>query len=264
MRAIWSGAISFGLVNIPIKLQSAIDPGENIDFDLLSKKDLAPIRYARIDTKTGKEVAWKDIVKGFQYAKGKYVIVTEDDFAKASPEKSESIDIVQFVKEEEIDPMFYEKPYYVIPDKGAAKAYGLLIKALEKTQTVGLAEFMLRNRSHVCALKAHNGVLILNQMRYEDEVRESPEIAEAKPAKNSVKELDLAIKLVHQLTDKFEPSQFKDTYIAELRKLIKAKAAGKKIQVAEPKKKTATVKDLMEILKKSLDGGGTAAKKKRA
>ena len=154
MRAIWSGAISFGLVNIPVKLNSAVESSGGLDFDMLSKKDMAPIRYARIDTKTGKEVAWKDIVKGFKYAKGKYVVVTDEDFKKASPEKSKTIDILQFVKEEEIDPIFYEKPYYIVPDKGAHKPYQLLIKALEETGSVGLAEFMMRNRVHVCALKS--------------------------------------------------------------------------------------------------------------
>src|SRR5215217_9652319 len=128
VRSIWSGTISFGLVNIPVKLQSAVQ-SETLDFDMLSKKDMAPIRYARIDTKTGKEVPWKEIVKGFQYAKGKYVVITDEDFKKASPEKSKTIDIVQFVKEEEIDPIYYEKPYYVTADKGAAKSYHLLIKA---------------------------------------------------------------------------------------------------------------------------------------
>src|SRR5215204_247426 len=122
MRAIWSGAISFGLVNIPVKLNSAIEASEGLDFDMLSKKDMAPIRYARIDTKTGKEVPWKDIVKGFEYTRGKYVVVEEEDFAKASPEKSKTIDIIQFTKEEEIDPIFYEKPYYVLPDQKSVKA----------------------------------------------------------------------------------------------------------------------------------------------
>src|SRR6476469_10262154 len=131
VRSIWSGAISFGLVNSPVKLLSAVQ-SEEMDFDMLSKDDLAPIRYARIDTKSGKEVAWKDIVKGYQYAKGKYVVVTDEDFKKASPEKSRSIDIVQFVKEEEIDPIYYEKPYYITPDKGAEKSYHLLIKDQEE------------------------------------------------------------------------------------------------------------------------------------
>src|SRR5215218_3857486 len=252
MRSIWSGAISFGLVNIPVKVNSAIEAGEGLNFDMLSKKDLAPIRYARIDTKTEKEVAWKDIVKGFQYAKGKYVVVTDEDFAKASPEKSKTIDIVQFVKEEEIDPIYYEKPYYVTADKGAAKSYHLLIKALEETKTVGLAEFMLRNRMHICALKAHEGILLLNQMRYHEEIREVPEV-QTKGERIAPKELQLAVKLVEQLTEEFKPDAFKDTYINELKKVIKAKAAGKEIHIAEPKKTTATVKDLMEVLKQSLE-----------
>ena len=230
MRAIWSGAISFGLVNIPVKLNSAVDASEGLDFDMLSKKDMAPIRYARIDTKTGKEVAWKDIVKGYQYTKGKYVVITDDDFKKASPEKSKTIDIIQFVKEEEIDPIFYEKPYYLVPDKGAEKSYHLLIKGLEETKTIGLAEFMMRNRVHVCALKSYNGVLLLNQMRYADEIREVPEIEKGKSVRISPKEIQLATKLIQQLTDKFKPEDFKDTYIAELKKVIKAKAAGKEIK----------------------------------
>jgi DNA end-binding protein Ku len=261
MRSIWSGAISFGLVNIPVKVNSAVESSEGLDFDMLSKKDMAPIKYARIDSKTGKEVPWKDIVKGYQYAKGKYVVITDEDFKKASPEKSKTIDIVQFVKEEEIDPIFYEKPYYLVPDKGADKSYHLLIKALEETKTVGLAEFMMRNRVHVCALKAYNGVLLLNQMRYVDEIREVPEVEKSKGERISSKEVQLATKLIEQLTDKFKPEDFKDTYVAELKKVIKAKAAGKDIHIAEPKKATATVKDLMEVLKQSLD---TAPKRKRA
>ncbi|HEU0109578.1 MAG TPA: Ku protein, partial [Flavisolibacter sp.] len=212
MRSIWSGAISFGLVNIPVKLGSAIEAVSELDFDMLSKKNLAPIRYARIDTKTEKEVAWKEIVKGYQYAKGKYVVITDEDFAKASPEKSKTIDIVQFVKEEEIDPIYYEKPYYLVPDKGAGKPYHLLMKALEETGTVGLAEFMLRNRMHICALKVRDGVLLLNQMRYHEEIREVPEI-ETKAEKVSSKELQLAVKLIEQLTEKFDPEAFKDSYV---------------------------------------------------
>jgi len=257
MRSIWSGSISFGLVNIPVKLVSAVQ-SEEIDFDMLSKKDLAPIHYARIDSKTGEEVPWKDIVKGYQYAKGKYVVVEDEDFQKAHPEKSKSIDIVQFVKEDEIDPIYYEKPYYLVPGKNAEKSYKLLLKALEETETVGIAEFVLRNREHICALKPYEGALLLNQMRYHDEIRDIPAEAATKERLRE-KELDLAVKLVNQLTEKFDPAAFKDTYVTELKKVIKAKAAGKDIRIAEPVKKTATVKDLMEVLKQSLNGG-----KKRA
>jgi DNA end-binding protein Ku len=251
-RSIWSGTISFGLVNIPVKLQSAVQ-SETLDFDMLSKKDMAPIRYARIDTKTGKEVPWKEIVKGFQYTKGKYVVVEDKDFESARPEKSKSIDIVQFVKEEEIDTILFEKPYYVIPDKGAGKSYRLLLKALNETGSVGIAEFMLRNRMHVCAIKPYNDILLLNEMRYQDEVKELPDI-EAKEARISPKEVQLAIKLIEQLSEKFDPTAFKDTYNVELKKIIKAKAAGKNIRiVTEPKKQTAAVKDLMAVLKQSLE-----------
>src|SRR5947209_2989647 len=250
MRSIWSGSISFGLVNIPVKLGSAVESGSDLNFDMLSKKDLAPIKYARIDTKTGKEVAWKDIVKGYEYAKGKYVAVTDEDFAKASPEKSKTINIVQFVKEEEIDPIYYEKPYYIVPGKGAEQPYQLLMKALEETKTVGLAEFMLRNRMHICALRIYNGVLLLDQLRYHEELKEEPEVAKEKV---SPKELQLAVKLINTLTDTFDPAAFKDTYADKLKKVIKAKAAGKDIHIAEPKKASATVKDLMDVLKQSLD-----------
>ena len=257
-RAIWSGTISFGLVNIPVKLQSAVTQ-ETLDFDMLSKKDMAPIRYARIDTKTGKEVAWKDIVKGFEYAKGKYVVVEDKDSEKASPEKSKSIDIIQFVKEEEIDTILFEKPYYIVPDKNSGKSYRLLIKALEETGSVGIAEFMLRNRMHVCAIKPYNDLLLLNQMRYQDEIKEMPKV-EVKNERVSPKEVQLAVKLVEHLTEKFDPSAFKDTYINELKKIIKAKAAGKHIRIAtEPRKHTAAVKDLMEVLKQSLESGKKTA-----
>ena len=253
MRPIWSGSISFGLINIPVKLLSAVQSQE-LDFDMLSKKDMAPIHYARIDSETGKEVEWKDIVKGYQYAKGKYVIVTDEDFAKASPEKSKSINIAQFVKEEEIDPVFYEKPYYIVPAKGAEKSYRLLLEALKEAKSVGIAEFMLRNREHVCAIKPYQDVLLLNQMRYQEEIKEAPEVALPEGEKISQKELELAVKLVEQLSEHFEPTAYKDTYIQALKKLIKDKAAGKKIRIAEPKPETpVNVKDLMEVLKQSLN-----------
>jgi DNA end-binding protein Ku len=252
MRSIWTGSISFGLVNIPVKLMSAVEQS-GLSFDMLSKKELAPIRYARIDTKTNEEVQWKDIVKGYEYTKGKYVVVDDKDFEKASPEKSKAIDIVQFVKEEQIDPILYEKPYYLTPGKGGEKSYRLLLQALEESKSVGIAEFMLRNRMHVCAVKAYNDVLLLNQMRYQGEIREMPEVG-GKDQKISPKEVALAKKLIEQLSEDFDPAAFKDTYVEELQKIIDAKAAGKQIRVAtEPKKATATVKDLMSVLKESLN-----------
>src|SRR5215831_5960708 len=177
MRAIWSGAISFGLVNIPVKLYSGTSAEHSLDLDMLSKKDMAPIRYARISTASNKEVEWKDIVKGYEVEKGKYVVITDEDFKKASPEKTNTIDIVQFSDEEEIDPMFYEKPYYLVPDKGAAKPYALLLKALEKVKKVAIATCVIRNREHIFSLKPLEGnLLLMEQMRYVDEIKERPEV----------------------------------------------------------------------------------------
>lgn len=259
-RPIWSGTISFGLVNIPVKLLSA-SQSEELGFHMLSKKDLAPIKYARIDTKTGEEVEWKNIVKGFEVSKGKFVVVDEEDFAKASPKKSKSIDISQFVKAEEVDPIYFEKPYYLTPAKGGEKPYRLLLKALEESGTIGIAEFMLRNRVHVCAIKSYQGkVLMLDQMRYQAEIRDIPEEVKEKSDKLPPKELALALQLIEQLTDKFNPNAFKDTYVNELKKLIKAKASGKKLRIAEVEdKQPSNVKNLMDVLKQSLD-----KKKKRA
>lgn len=252
MRAVWSGSIAFGLLNIPVKVYSAAQEVA-IDFDLLAKDDQAPIRYARINSETGEEVEWKDIVKGFEYAQGKYVVVTDKDFEKASPHKSKVVEILQFVHAEEIDPVYFERPYYLAPAKGAAKAYKLLLKALEETGTVGLAEWVMRNRQHICAIKALDGALLLHQMRYQDELKEQPNLDAVAKERVSAKELDLAVQLVEQLTKEFNPSAFKDTYIQDLKKIIKAKAAGKNIRIAEPKKPaTATVKDLMAVLKQSL------------
>ena len=258
MRSIWTGAISFGLVNIPVKLYSAVQQQE-LDLDMLSKKDMSPIRYARISKATGKEVDYKDIVKGYEYEKGHYVVVTDEDFKKASPEKSKTIDIQDFVDENEIESIFYDKPYYLEPDKGAAKAYMLLLKALEKSKKVGIAHFMIRNRERIGALKVVNGVLVLNQLRYCSEVRRTDELNVPESEKISAKEVELATKLIDQLTEKFEPRAYKDTYVEELKKIIEAKAHGKKIKAPAAKKPKANVKDIMSVLQQSLK-----ATKKRA
>jgi DNA end-binding protein Ku len=262
MRAIWSGAISFGLVNIPVKLFTGVEAEEGLDLHMLSKKDMAPIRYARISTATNKEVEWKDIVKGYEVEKGKFVVISDEDFKKASPEKTKTIDIVQFADETEIDPIYYDKPYYLVPDKGAAKSYALLLKALEKVKKVAIATCVIRNREHIFSLKPLEGqVLLFEQLRYADEIREIPEIKETAHTKITPAEINLAVKLIDQLTEKFEPAKFKDTYIKELKKIVEAKAHGKKITAAPAEKKPAAVKDLMSVLKQSLEA--TPPKKKR-
>lgn len=252
MRAIWSGAISFGLVNIPVKIYSGTSAEHQLDLDMLSKKDMSPIRYARISTATNKEVAWKDIVKGYEIEKGKYVVINDEDFKKASPEKTNTIEILQFVNEKEIDPIYYEKPYYLVPDKGAAKSYTLLLKALEKANRVAIATCVIRNREHIFSIKPLAGkILLLEQLRYANEINEMPDVKSIH-VKVTPQEISLALKLIDQLTGKFKPESFKDTYTATLKKLIAAKAQGKKITVPSPEKKTAAVKDLMSVLKQSL------------
>ncbi|HEY2721166.1 MAG TPA: Ku protein [Chitinophagaceae bacterium] len=261
MRAIWSGAISFGLVNIPVKLYSGTSAEHSLDLDMLSKKDMAPIRYARISTASNKEVEWKDIVKGYEVEKGKYVVITDEDFKKASPEKTNTIEIVQFVNEKEIDSIFYEKPYYLAPDKGAAKSYTLLLRALGKAGKVAVATCVIRNREHIFSIKPMRGdVLVLEQLRYADQINEAPEI-KTSTTKVTQKEISLALKLIEQLTEKFKPEAFKDTYTDTMKKLIEAKSKGKKIAAPSVEKKTATVKDLMSVLKQSLHSTGHGKKK---
>lgn len=261
MRALWSGAISFGLVNIPVKLFSGTSAERALDLHMLSKKDLAPIRYARISTESNKEVEWKDIVKGYEVEKGKFVVITDEDFKKASPEKTNTIEILQFVNEKEIDSIYFEKPYYLVPDKGAGKPYALLLKALEKSNKVAIATCVIRNREHIFSIKPlGEEILLLEQLRYADQINELPEIKGTK-AKITPQEINLALKLIDQLTEKFKPESFKDTYTNTMIKLIEAKAKGKKITAPTVEKKTAAVKDLMSVLKQSLNTSSHSKKK---
>lgn len=252
MRAIWSGAISFGLVNIPVKLYSAAGDS-NLDFDMLAKQDLSPIKYVRVATSDGREVPYKDIVKGYEIEKGKYVVLTDKDFEKANAQKTKSIEILNFVQEEEINPIYFDKPYYLEPDKTAAKPYALLREALKKSGRVGIATYVLRNREHLAVLKATEDVIILNQMRYHADVRDPAELKLPDEKAISSKEVDMAIKLIDQLTEKFAPEQYKDTYIDELKKMIEAKAEGKTIEVKGEAPQPTKVKDLMDVLKASLE-----------
>lgn len=249
MRSIWTGAIGFGLVNIPIKLFSAVQ-GSELDLDMLDKKDLSRIRFQRVNEKTGKEVTWENIVRGFDLD-GKYVVLDEEDFRKASPEQTKTIDILQFVNESEIDPVYYETPYYLQPDKSGAKPYILLRDALQKSGKAGIGSFVLRNKESLCVLRVKGKVLILQKIRYQQEVRaiDELEIPETKPRPE---ELKMAQALIDQLSGKFDISQYKDTYTEQLMKFIRAKAKGKK--TAEPTMKVVhnTNKDLMEQLKASL------------
>jgi DNA end-binding protein Ku len=251
MRSIWTGAIGFGLVNIPVKMYSATE-SSNLNLDMLDKKDHAHIKYMRVNENTGKEVPWGNIVKGYKY-QDDYVVLDEKDFEAASAKKTKTIEISDFVKEDEISSIYYETPYYLEPDKSGTRPYKLLLQALQKTKKVGVATFVMRNKEALAILRPNGEVIVLNKIRFEEEIRDPKELTlptntEVKPA-----ELKMAITLIDQLTGKFDISKYKDTYNDELMKLIKAKASGKKIRVPEMKVVHSKTQDLMDQLKASLD-----------
>jgi DNA end-binding protein Ku len=252
MRAIWSGSITFGLVNIPVKLYSG-EESHDLNLDMLRRGDLCPVKYSRVCRADGKEIPYDEIVKGYEYSEGDYVVLEKEDFVKANVEKTKSIDIQDFVDEREVDSIFYEKPYYLEPDKGGAKPYALLREALKKSKKVGIANFIVRNREHIGVIKPYDKLILLNQLRYHDEIR-SPEDLKLPDSKNvKEKEIKMALALIDQLAGKFKPDEYKDTYIEDLKKLIEAKAKGKKPKTKGKEPKPTKVIDMMTLLKKSLN-----------
>lgn len=259
MKALWRGGISFGLVNIPVRLFSGAVT-HRIDLDMIRKKDQCAIQFVRVCKKDGKEVPWEDIAKGYQKENGDYVILDKDDFAKAMPEKTQTIDIFEFVLEEEIPSQYLEKPYIVEPEKTAAKTYALLRAALKKSGKVGLAKFVLRNTEHLGILKVEDNAILLIQIRFDQDLRDPSETKIPSDIKIEKKELDMALTIIDQLTEKFEPEKYKDTYKDELLKLIKKKSKepkGKKPKAKEtdtkPKASKSAADDLLEQLKASLE-----------
>jgi len=250
MRAIWSGAIGFGLVNIPVKLFSAVQASE-LDLDMLDKKDKANIKFQRVNANTGKEVEWDNIVRGYKI-EDSYVVLDEGDFEKASPEKTKLIEIAEFIDEKEIDSIYYETPYYLQPDKSGAKPYALLRDALKKTGKAGLGTYVLRNRESLVLIKPQDDLLILNKIRFQEEIRDTDELnipaVKLKPA-----EINMAIQLIESLTTDFDISRYKDTYNEKLLKLIMAKAKGKKVTTPKMEVVHSRSKDLMAQLKESLN-----------
>lgn len=252
MKAIWTGSIGFGLVNIPIKLYSAVQ-SSNLDFDMLDKKDGANIKFQRVNEHTHKEVLWKNIVKGYLLNE-KYVVLEDADFKKAAPEKSAHIEIIQFVKQAEIESIYFESPYYIKPEKTGTRAYVLLKEALEKSGKAGIGTFVMRDREHVCMIAVISGLLILNRLRFPEEIRKPDEL-ELPTAKSKPTEVKLAVSLIEQLTKPFNPKLFKDEYTGRLLKIIKSKARGKSVPYQPLKVVHSKTKDLMEQLQASLSKG---------
>jgi len=251
MRPIWTGSISFGLVNIPVKLFSGSNPREGIDLDMLHKEDHAPIRYARICRKDGEEIPWDDIVKGYEYRDGDYIVLTKKDLESIDAKKTQTIDIQQFIEEADIDIRYFEKPYYLEVVKGGEKAYALLRIALQQSKKLALAKFVLHQREHVAVIKPFGRVLVLNQMRYPTDLREPGELQLPTNHDVTEKEIEMALKLIRQETKPFITEDLRDTYTEELEEMIKAKTKGKKIKPTKAPEKT-NAKDLMSTLKASL------------
>ncbi len=250
MRAIWTGSISFGLVNIPINLYSGFQD-RRLNLHMLHKKDESPIRYVKKCRLEDKEVPYAEIVKGYEFQKNEYVVLEDKDFAAANVRATHLIEIVEFVNEKEIDIRLYERPYYLEPGRSADKAYGLLGEALFRSKKVGVAKFVLHDREHLAILKFINGILVLNTIRYVTEIRDIKQIKITK-AQLSHQEMDTALALIKQLTHSFKLDNFHDTYIEELNAIIKEKASGKMPKVKGKKLVNTTTKNLMYVLKESL------------
>jgi DNA end-binding protein Ku len=251
MRSIWTGSISFGLINIPIKIFSAVEES-TLNMDMLDKSDHANIKFKRVNENTGKEVTFANIVKGYKI-EDKYVILDDKDFEAADAVKTKTIDILNFTEQKEIDSIYYEQPYYLEPDKGAANAYALLRDALQASKKVAVTSFVMRNKEGLAILKPYKNVIVLNRIRWEQEIRDASELKLPPVSKTKTKEMDMASKLIEQLTEKFDISNYKDEYTAKLLKIIKDKAKGKK--QAAPKLKVVHKQsdDLMSMLKASLE-----------
>lgn len=264
MRPIWKGAISFGLVNIPITLYPATRR-EELRFHFLRKGDLSPINNKRVSEADGKEVAWEDIVRGYEYEKGKFVLINDDDFARVDVEATQTVDIQEFVELEEINPMFFSKPYYMEPGKGGAKAYALLREVLRGTKKVGIAKVVIKTREHLAAVKAQGDALVLELMHFSSEIIDSGELHVPGETKVGKKEAVMAKQLVESMSGKWESEKYKDDYKEALMKVIEKKVAAGGKDVAKPRKtkgvKATNVIDLVAVLQKSLHEHGSRTKK---
>jgi DNA end-binding protein Ku len=254
-RAIWSGVISFGLVSVPVRMYTATESKE-LKFHFLDKRDMAPIGYDKVNRETGKSVPADEIVRGFEVDKGRFVELTEEDIDRLDVELTHSIDICDFVSMDEIDPLYFRKAYYLLPQEGAEKPYRLLVKALEETGRAAIAKVLIRNKQHLAAIRPVNDTLVLETMYYADEVRQ-PE--EAPKPQVRAPEVEMAKTLIENLAAKWEPEKYHDRYRTELLDLLQKKAKGKPLP--EPKEEEGgEVVDLMEALRQSVE----ATKKKRA
>ena len=257
-RAIWKGSISFGLVNIPIALYPATRR-EEFKFRLLRKSDLSPVSYKRVAEKDGKEVPWDQIIKGYEYEKGKYVVLKDEDFERVDLEATQTVDIQDFVDQEEIDPIFFYKPYYLEPQKGGDKAYALLRDALKDSNKVGIAKVVIKTRQYLAGVKPEDGVLVLELMHFADELADPGKLHVPKKTEVGKREMNMAKSLIDSMSSKWNPEKYRDDYREALMEVIeeKVETGGKEIE-EKPKKarKPTKVIDLVSVLQKSLEQTG--------
>ena len=258
MATIWKGAITFGLVNIPVELRPAVrSGGDTVSFRQLHKEDNSPIHLDRVCDAEGVVVPWGDIVKGYEYAKGKFIVITDEEIKSATVATAKTLEILDFVKSDEIDPRYFDTPYFCVPQKGAERAYALLREAVRKTDMVGIGKFSLRQKEQLASIKAMGDALVLEVMRFATELVNPSEVTF--PASDGVKpaELKMAEALIESLTQPFEPAKYHDTYHENIMAIIKAKLKGEHIDTEEATEPTGTdVLDLMAKLQESLKQGG--------
>ena len=257
MKTIWKGAISFGLVTIPVRVYGATE-AKSLRFNQLHEPDGGRVRYKRVCSVDGEEIDYAEIVKGYEYDDDKYVVLSDEDFRRANPEAAKTVDILAFVELSEIQPQYFDTPYYLKPEKRGEKAYALLRDTLEKAGKAGIASVVIRTKQYLAALVAQDELLVLNTLRYADELKDPAEL-EIPKAKVTAKELDMAMRLVEDMADEWHPDKYKDTYKDDLLKRIKEKVkAGETEEITEPEKeprkeKSADVIDLMSLLRKSVE-----------
>lgn len=250
MKSIWNGSVSFGLVSIPVKLFSGSE-NRRLELDMLDGRDHERIRYKRVNEKTGKEVKWEHIVKGYR-KDDSYVVLDDEDFEQAHVKKSKTIDIEQFIEEKEVADVLFKKPYFLQPQKDGGKSYNLLRDALKSTKKLGVATFVMRQKEHLSLLGVYKEALVLHVIRFQDEIRDPGEL-DLPSDKVSKRERDMAISLIEQYTETFSFKKFKDVYNEALLKIINNKAAGKKVKKKTYKEAPTPPEDLLAKLKASLE-----------
>ncbi|HUQ84629.1 MAG TPA: Ku protein [Gemmatimonadaceae bacterium] len=264
MASIWKGSLTFGLVHVPVEMKTAVR-SDHVSFRMLHAEDMSPIKYERVCAVDGEPVPWNEIVKGYEYEKGKYVVLTDEDFKEAALESSRTIDILDFVKEDEIDPRFFETPYYLLPTKGGDKPYALLREAMRQSGVIGVGKVIIRRSQHLAGVRVVGQALVIELMRFKNELVDISEYSF--PGTDAIREqeMSMATQLVENLAEPFDPEKYTDDYRANLMKLIRAKMKGKKVTAAEPlpDDEDAKVLDLMARLQASLDEAKAGGEKKR-